>query len=123
MAAWRGKVVEAPQASVPVNPCYSEVIWDTTHVDVWSLSKLGHRNYGQDLGNHSSLGNLCSIPVVKTMFSDPASSQKATVLIAFVDKKKDRDSTNGQSADRTKLSDSTNVYSIVWSLDCRAKNS
>jgi len=51
-----------------------------------------------------SLGDPCLIPIVieKTTFSDPASSQRATVLIASVDKKKDPDSTNGQSADRTK---------------------
>jgi len=55
---------------------------------------MGHRNSGQDLGNHSGnvpiLGDPCSTPIVieKTTFSDPASSQKATVLIALWTRKR-----------------------------------
>jgi len=41
----------------------------------------------------------------------------------FIDKEKDFDFMNGQSADRTQLFDSTNIYSIVQSLDRCAKNS
>jgi len=87
LAAWRGEVVETLIKTSSIST-YEPILFgsDMGHYACGCMTTVekGHRNCGRDLGKGDVpiLGDPCSIPIVieKTTFSDPASSQKATVL-------------------------------------------
>jgi len=87
LAAWRGEVVETLIKTSSIS-IYEPILFgsDMGHYACGCMTTVekGHRNCGRDLGKGDVpiLGDPCSIPIVieKTTFSDPASSQKATVL-------------------------------------------